>query len=552
MRFLLLFLMCFSSLSQTWAQAPRLSLELVNQWWISPISHPVDIQHAGDERLFVVEQEGRIRIVHSGDGTVNPAPFLDITTQLGNITGGSELGLLGLAFHPDYVTNGWFFVNYTDAGGTTVIKRFSRDNNNPDLADASTGLIVLSFPQPYLNHNGGCLRFGPDGYLYIATGDGGFDGQQADPDNRAQNPGVLFGKILRIDVDALPYTIPADNPFINTAGYLPEIYAMGLRNPWRFSFDPANGDLWLGDVGNVVYDEVDCIKAGTPAGQNFGWRCREGTAPYNPGGCQDSAFYRSPVFQYANIGGFCGASVIGGQVYRGSTYPGMQGWYICCDFCTGQFYGLYPDGSDGFISAEIGKFDPTYNYSAFGVGQNGELYVTGYVFNAIYRVKNKCDANPAPTPLVTITDTVELHCSQAIGYQWYLNGLPIPGATEQIFHAIESGQYVVFAADTSGCSAASLPVQVEVPVVAVTEQAIPNLYLYPNPSKTASFFVKTDFENIRIRVFDALGREIPAKSITKQGSNNWSVETGGLANGIYWIRVETPNGMVFLNKWVYL
>lgn len=534
------------------AQAPKLQLELVNQWWLAPISHPVDIQHAGDERLFVVEQEGRIRIVHPADGTVEPVPFLDISAQLGSIAGGSELGLLGLAFHPAYAVNGWFFVNYTDAGGTTVIKRFSRNTGNPNLADPSSGLTVMSFVQPFLNHNGGCLRFGPDAYLYIATGDGGWNNTAGDPENRAQNPNSLFGKILRIDVDAQPYTVPPDNPFVNTAGYLPEIWALGLRNPWRFEFDAVNGDLWLGDVGQLAYDEVNFIKTGTPFGQNFGWRCREGSAPYNMANCQSADFYRSPVFEYANIGGFCGASVIGGHVYHGNQYPGMQNWYICCDFCTGQFYGLYPNTQGGFLSAEIGKFDPTYNYSAFGLGYDGELYVTGYVFNAIYRVKDKCKLDPAPQPVLTVTDTVILSCSLAESYQWYFNGFPLAGATGQSYIAEESGEYLVFAADTSGCSSASAPVSVVAPLVATAEPASDIPLLYPNPASNASFFVSYPSAEIQIRIFDRTGRQTPAGQIVHQSSGTWEVKTSNLADGVYWVRLETAEGVVFTHKWVKL
>ncbi len=227
-----------------------------------------------------MEQGGKIKIL--SNGVINPVPFLDIS---GQISSGSERGLLGLAFHPDYADNGYFYVNYTKQNGDTQVSRFTRDPANPDIADPTSELPIIGYSQPFANHNGGCLAFGPDGYLYIGSGDGGSGG---DPGNRAQNINLLLGKLLRIDVDnpsgGNNYGIPADNPFVGNPNAKGEIWAYGLRNPWRFSFDFTDNNLWIGDVGQGNIEEVDRT-ATTEAGFNYGWRCYEGSQPYNTENC---------------------------------------------------------------------------------------------------------------------------------------------------------------------------------------------------------------------------------------------------------------------------
>jgi glucose/arabinose dehydrogenase len=255
----------FASLLFT-ALAPAQEIEL--EQFATGFTNPIEIVHAGDSRLFVVEQGGIIRILNA-DGSVNPNPFLNISNL---VSTGSEQGLLGLAFHPDYDDNGYFYVNYTNTAGHTVVARYSVNPTDPSLADATSQLPLLTINQPYENHNGGCLRFGPDGYLYIATGDGGSGG---DPENRAQNLETLLGKILRIDVDnGNPYVVPATNPFMGVGG-ADEIWAYGLRNPWKFSFNRNNGDLWIADVGQNAVEEINKVVS-NPGGLNYGWRCYEG------------------------------------------------------------------------------------------------------------------------------------------------------------------------------------------------------------------------------------------------------------------------------------
>jgi len=256
---------------------------------------PVDIKHAGDSRLFIVEQRGRIYIADSA-GNKSTVPFLDIMSIV--YDNGNEQGLLGLAFHPNYQTNGYFYMNYSANGGDTKIVRYSV-SVDPDLADATSGFELMTINQPYSNHNGGNLIFGPDGYLYIGTGDGGSAG---DPQNRAQNPQTLLGKMLRIDVDSgSPYGIPANNPFVGNATTLDEIWAIGLRNPWRYSFDRQTGDLWIGDVGQNLFEEIDFEPDSCTGGKNYGWRCYEANDPYNTSGCGPAADYVFPVYVIKHV-----------------------------------------------------------------------------------------------------------------------------------------------------------------------------------------------------------------------------------------------------------
>lgn len=353
-------LICFMCLTVCNAQ----DLEL--QLFASGLDRPVNLKHAGDDRLFAAEQDGIIKIINA-NGTVNSTPFLDIELRVGS--SGTEQGLLGLAFHPDYDINGYFFVNYTDTSGDTVISRFSRDGSNPDLADPNSELIVLTYSQPFSNHNGGELQFGPDGYLYISSGDGGSGG---DPQDNGQDLGTLLGKILRIDVNnstmANPYVIPADNPFVGTAGARGEIWAYGLRNPWKFSFDSLNNDLWIADVGESAREEINSVSSGL-AGLNYGWRCYEGNNTYDTSDCPDMSTLTFPVAEYSHTGGRC--SITGGYRYRGSEFPGFNGLYFFADVCTQEIGYLEFDGGSWNITFE----GFSGSLVAFGEDINGELYV---------------------------------------------------------------------------------------------------------------------------------------------------------------------------------
>lgn len=373
-------------------------------------SQPVGIVNSGvlgDGRLFIVEQGGLIRIVQS-NGTVLPTPFINLS---GLISLGSERGLLGLAFHPNYANNGYFYVNYTNTSGNTVIARYSVSTGDPNVANPSSQLILLTINQDFSNHNGGDLKFGPDGYLYIGMGDGGSGG---DPLNRAQDMGQLLGKMLRIDVSptgGLPpdcgsgvtnYSIPADNPFVGVPGSCNEIWASGLRNPWRFSFDRHLGDMYIGDVGQNLWEEIDWRPASSTGGENYGWRCYEGNAPFNLTGCGPASQYTFPVFVYDHSQSNC--SVTGGYIYRGSQYPLLWGHYLLADYCSGRFWTLHPDGNGGWQSINQGQLLPVNGASSFGENVAGELFVSHRGNGTIYRVQETTPP-PTPTPTSTFTPT---------------------------------------------------------------------------------------------------------------------------------------------------
>ncbi|MCX6031180.1 MAG: PQQ-dependent sugar dehydrogenase [Chloroflexi bacterium] len=358
--------------SPTPSDWPQLALTPV----ASGLAQPVHVTHAGDNsgRLFVVEQGGRIRIVE--DGVLRATPFLDIS---GRVSCCGEQGLLSVAFPPGYTAKRYFYVNYTDLAGATVIARF-RLTTDSNVADPASEEIVLTVAQPYSNHNGGQIAFGPnDGYLYVGMGDGGSAG---DPGNRAQNPAELLGKLLRIDVETgspITYTIPATNPFTQTAPYRGEIWAMGLRNPWRFAFDRATGDLYIGDVGQDKYEEVDYQPAAGRGGQNYGWRIMEGAHCYNPADCAPVNL-TLPIVEYDHG---LGCSITGGTVYRGAAFARMRGMYLYADYCSGRIWGLRHDGGAWRVS-QLARAQ--FNVTTFGEDEAGEVYLADTTNGVVYRV----------------------------------------------------------------------------------------------------------------------------------------------------------------------
>ena len=361
------------------AAAPAADIAL--QPVVTGLSAPVAITHAGDARLFVAQQGGRIAIF---DGTrLLPAPFLDLSSVVSCC---GERGLLGLAFHPRYASNGRFFVDYTNKNGDITLARYSV-SSDPNRADPASGVVLLTIPHPdFSNHNGGQLQFGPDGYLYVGTGDGGSGG---DPNNNAQNPLSLLGKILRLDVDsATPYAIPPSNPFITRISARGEIWAYGLRNPWRFSFDRATGDLWIADVGQGAWEEIDVQPAGSSGGQNYGWRRMEGTHCYNPAtNCQDGSL-TLPVLEYGHTNGAC--SVTGGYRYRGLRYPRLSGVYFYGDYCNGVISGATSQNGT-FTTRTLASTGMMI--STFGEDAAGEIYVADYAKGVVYQI-----VDPAPLP----------------------------------------------------------------------------------------------------------------------------------------------------------
>jgi glucose/arabinose dehydrogenase len=338
------------------------------QWQMiaSGLTRPVNLQADGSGRLFIIEKAGRIRIFQNGQ--LLDQPFLDISDRVGS--SGNEQGLLGLAFHPQYSQNGRFFVNYTDNNGDTVIARYQA-SSDPNVADSNSEVKLLGVDQPFANHNGGVLAFGPDGYLYAGLGDGG---SQGDPYGNAQNTKVLLGKILRLDVDSVePYAVPSDNPFGN------EVWAYGLRNPWRLSFDKLTGDLYIGDVGQNTWEEIDYLPKGSAGGTNFGWNLREGAHDYNGSASSDLT---EPVAEYSHQEGGC--SVTGGYVYRGSM-PEWNGIYLYGDYCTGIIWGLI-HSNDRWQKQLL--FDTDFTITSFGQDENGEVYLVSDN-GGVYRLAKK-------------------------------------------------------------------------------------------------------------------------------------------------------------------
>jgi glucose/arabinose dehydrogenase len=340
---------------------------------------PVDLQNAGDGtgRLFVVEQAGRILVFENTDTVQSAEVFLDIRSQVSDA--GNEEGLLGLAFHPGFATNGHYFVYYSISGPRrTRVSRFTADPQDPDTTAASSQRDLITFDQPYTNHNGGQIAFGPDDYLYIALGDGG---SANDPGNNGQDRKTFLGSILRIDVDSNPYAIPPGNPFANNQdGYLEEIYAWGLRNPWRFSFDPVTGRLWCGDVGQGRWEEIDLIRWG----KNYGWRVTEAGHCRPPTvGC-DTTGLEPPIWEYEHTGDR--RSITGGYVYRGARLPGLVGAYVDADYVSGEIWALRYTGTQAPTNVLLS--DEDFRVMSFGIDESGELFICAFG-GRIYRLAEK-------------------------------------------------------------------------------------------------------------------------------------------------------------------
>jgi glucose/arabinose dehydrogenase len=421
-----------SAISSLALAAPAITLQEI----ASGFQTPVELVNSGDGsgRLFVVEQGGTIKVLFGG--AVAATPFLDIATV---IASGGERGLLGLAFHPQYSSNRAFYVYYTRASdGALTIARYLRNATNPLVADPTSGSVVLVIPHPnYQNHNGGHLAFGPDGYLYIGTGDGGGGG---DPDRNGQKLTTRLAKMLRISVNGgTGYTIPATNPFASSncdaaANPCPEIWAYGLRNPWKFSFDRSNGDLFIGDVGQGLYEEVSYIPAGSAGGKNFGWNVYEGTRCYAATTCSIAsglAPHTPPIIEYGHDNtDFGGFSITGGYRYRGSKSPALNGYYFYGDFSSQRLWVATPN-ANGIWTREFSQIAPS-SISSFGEDEAGELYLVGYGTGKIYSIKGP----PAPASVANdlngdgksdiVIQTVG--ASTTTTTTWLMNGTSISAA----------------------------------------------------------------------------------------------------------------------------
>ncbi|MBT8196693.1 MAG: T9SS type A sorting domain-containing protein [Bacteroidia bacterium] len=459
--------------------------------------------------------------------TTLATPFIDIDSRVRSV--GNEQGLLGLAFHPNYATNGYFYVNYTDNNGDTRISRFSVNSGNANLGDPNSELNLLTIAQPATNHNAGDLAFGPDGYLYFGLGDGGSGG---DPWNNSQNTQELLGKIIRIDVDSgATYSIPPTNPFINDSTILDEIYAIGIRNPWRIAFDQLTGDLWIADVGQNAWEEVDVIPWGSNGGQNFGWRCYEGDHSYNTTGCNAQSTYDSPVYEYGHA---TGNSLTGGFVYRGTDFRDMQGHYLLADYGSGFVSTVYVDGAGVYqnTTQSVGLG----SVSTFGEDENAEMYVAR-LNGSIYRVKDECEELRPAIALNGNNLSSTFNPTPPLGttYQWLFNGFPIPGATTNAYSITTSGTYSLQVAGTNSCLVESDTLYAV--FTGIYEEAPKNeVQIFPNPFYETTSITFTEYGDYDVFLYDIEGKLIESKTI--RNGKQVQIERNKLVVGTYLLSVK--------------
>jgi len=560
-------------------------VELTNAFPALSFTRPVFLTHAGDgsNRVFVVQQDGLIKVFPNDPLVTTPDIFLNITNKLSSTTG--EEGLLGLAFPPNYSDSGYFYVNYTTGSSstpTTVIARFSV-TEDPNKADSLSEHILLTVSQPFSNHNGGMVMFGKDGYLYIGMGDGGSAG---DPQNNGQTLSTLLGKMLRIDVDTtMGYKIPPTNPFYGNPGEgREEIFAWGLRNPWRFSQDVETEQILVGDVGQGAWEEIDVLENGL----NYGWRCYEGNAVYNSAGCGPSTNYTFPIKVYPHAGGDC--SITGGYIYRGYRRPELTGAYVYADYCTGRTSLLRYEG--GLVTEDSLLVDATFPVSSFGMDADGELYILNYNGNVQRFVGPPMNHAPSAFDLLqppqdstfvytkgedpeigfswevstdedldTVTytfqvDTVETFDSPAlrdslVGISTSVS-IQFSGDPASYYWRVlaTDGQDTVMSDETRSFRIEFVtdagPVS-EVPVEPHLDQNFPNPF---NPSTTISYtLIKGGFT--KLIVFNLLGQQLLVlrEGIQTPGTYEVEFQSGDIPSGIYFYRLEAP-GFVETRKLV--
>ena len=436
-----------SSFGQAELQSPP---EVAFQSFISTgLNDPVRIVPSEDGYLFVIEQgDGDVEVYNLAG--VHQGKFLDISSL---ISTGSERGLLGLAFHPNYLTNGKFYLNYTNNGGDTVVSEWTV-SGSPTVADSGSEEILMTIPQDFSNHNGGHIAFGPDGYLYIGMGDGGSGN---DPNGRAQNMNSLLGKMLRIEVVGNgTYGIPASNPYVGVGAAADEIWAFGVRNPWNFNFDSQTGDLWIGDVGQDAWEEIDFQPAASVGGENYGWRCWEGNATHITSSCQpDPHVGPVAVHQHTGFSGWC--SITGGTVYRGNEFAGMQGYYLYTDYCFGEIHALKDDGAGGF-DAFLVNGTGHFGYTQITTGLDGTMYIVD-IGGEVLKVVDNCNITPTMS-LLGGDLSIDL---AADGYTWFVDGVEIPAETGTTLSPTSGGEYVCLV-DDAGCTRLSNPLTIDVVV----------------------------------------------------------------------------------------
>jgi hypothetical protein len=559
-------------------------VQLTNAFPSLTFTRPIFLTHAGDgtNRVFVAQQDGYIRVFPNDSAATSYTTFLDIRNKLSATTG--EEGLLGLAFHPDYATNGFFYVNYTASGPLrTVVARYKVMQDNPNKADSLSEQVIITINQPYSNHNGGMILFGADGYLYIGMGDGGSGG---DPQGHGQNLQSLLGKMLRLDIDTtMGYRIPPTNPFYGnpTAGR-EELYAWGLRNPWRFSEDTTSGLMLMGDVGQGAWEEIDDLQNGL----NYGWRCYEGNAPYNTSGCGPITDYTFPIKVYPHSGGDC--SVTGGYIYRGYRRPELGGAYIYGDYCTGKIWLLRYEG--GQVTQDSLLINAPFTVSSFGVDADGELYICNYNGNIQRFVGPRLNDPPAAFNLLSPADDSTVVTGSglepSVEFSWEASVDP---NADTVLYVLQIDTTATFDSpvrrDSSAGTATShivvLPAEqdsyywrvlatdgrdtvqsnaawrlnVEIltsvqpeplqPVESALEQNYPNPF---NPTTTIKYTIPQG-GFVRLSVYNLLGQLLTVVSEGNQGAGTYEVEfkSGDIPSGIYFYRIEAP-GFVGTKKMI--
>jgi hypothetical protein len=473
----------FSLFSQS--DPTELSVDLNS--YITGLSNTVDIQFK-DTIMYIVDQDGKISMADGNTLLTND--FLNITSI---VQFSGERGLLGLAFDPDFEDNNTFYVNYVNNSGNTVIAAYLAYEDSL-AADASSASILLTIDQPYSNHNGGQIQFGNDGYLYIGMGDGGSGG---DPEDRSQDSTEYLGKMLRIDVSYDSYSIPADNPFVDDPIILDEIWAFGVRNPWRFSFDMLTNDLWIADVGQYDYEEVNVQSASSTGGENYGWRCREGFHVFNNLNCGPASDYDEPIFEYNHNSGSC--SITGGYVYRGTDSELLNGVYLGIDYCSGYLFGLSYYNSDDLISYDFD--DQGFGFTTFGQNDAGEMYVAKS--STIYEIVDPCHSQ---VPLLSFDNTT-LSVEEGVNYYWFKNGIEIVSAANQnTYIPIDNGTYYCVVENDFDCNIKSN--EIVITTLSIDELNLAAIKVFPNPFED-HFRIDGEFKSYNeIVLYSIFGKEV--------------------------------------------
>jgi len=515
----LLYLIVFIAES-SFAQVEPTPLDVTIESYMTGLSNPVDIVFYNDT-MFIVDQDGIINMAI--DGTELSDPFLNITSivQFTN-----ERGLLGLAFDPGFDTNRTFYVNYTNNSGNTIIASYQTYDDSL-MGDPGTGTILLTIDQPFANHNGGQIKFGPDGYLYIGMGDGGSAG---DPGDRSQDPLELLGKMLRIDVTADSYSIPIDNPFVDDSGTLDEIWALGMRNPWRFSFDMETGDLWIGDVGQYDYEEVDFQEASSSGGQNWGWRCYEGLHPFNTSGCGPASDYDDPIFEYDHSGNNC--SITGGFVYRGDDSELLNGVYLGIDYCSGYLFGIRRLENNEIESYNFGTNG--FGFTAFGQDDNGEMYLAKSN-GIIYKIVDPCHSQ---IPIINYTND-SLIVTNAVNYHWFFNGEEIENSNENFYVPDEFGTYYCIVENEYACMIQSN--EIDLTYLDIEEKQDSKFLISPNPF-IDEFSISGFKQNVKeLTLYTLSGNIIWSLRIENNDLTHIHIPSD-LSKGSYMLQLTDSNG----------